>query len=148
MWWKSAPTAAREGNDDGVKLKNCTACFLVKYCSVDCQKIHRKKHKKACRERTAEIKDEELFSQGHERFHICPISLLPIPFPVEDHARMRICCMKKVCAGCYLAVIKGGLIEACPFCRTPLPTRFDELMKKWSRRGWLQEGIRHLDDAY
>ena len=23
---------------DAVKLKNCTACLLVKYCGVDCQK--------------------------------------------------------------------------------------------------------------
>ncbi|EJK77124.1 hypothetical protein THAOC_01065 [Thalassiosira oceanica] len=56
----------KEGNDT-VKLKNCTACFLVKYCSVDCQKIHRKQHKKACKERAAELKDEKLYGQGHEK---------------------------------------------------------------------------------
>ncbi|EJK65349.1 hypothetical protein THAOC_13799, partial [Thalassiosira oceanica] len=38
----------REGGD-GVKLKNCTACLLVKYCGVDCQKAHRKQHKKLCK---------------------------------------------------------------------------------------------------
>ena len=50
-----------------VKLKKCTACRLVKYCSVDCQKIHRKQHKKACKQRAAELRDEQLYSQGHER---------------------------------------------------------------------------------
>ena len=39
---------------DIVKLKNCTACRLVKYCGVDCQKTHRKQHKKACKQRAAE----------------------------------------------------------------------------------------------
>ena len=50
-----------------VKLKNCTACRLVKYCGVDCQKVHRKQHKKACKQRAAELKDEQLYSQGHVR---------------------------------------------------------------------------------
>ena len=39
---------------DGNKLKNCTACYLVKYCSVDCQKAHRKIHKTVCLEKAAE----------------------------------------------------------------------------------------------
>ena len=25
----------RAGDDEGVELKNCTACLLVKYCSVE-----------------------------------------------------------------------------------------------------------------
>ncbi|EJK77368.1 hypothetical protein THAOC_00802, partial [Thalassiosira oceanica] len=45
---------------DAVKLKNCNACRLVKYCGVDCQRAHRKKHKKACKKRAAELKDEQL----------------------------------------------------------------------------------------
>jgi len=50
-----------------VKLKDCTACRLVKYCGVDCQRAHRKKHKKICKQRAAELKDEQMYSQGHER---------------------------------------------------------------------------------
>ena len=46
---------------DTVKLKNCTACRLVKYCGVDCQKAHRKQHKKACKQRAAELEDEQLY---------------------------------------------------------------------------------------
>ena len=56
----------QEGGD-GVKLKNCTACLLVKYCGVECQKAHRKQHKKACKKRAAELEDERLYGQGHER---------------------------------------------------------------------------------
>ena len=63
---------------------------------------------------------------------------------------MRTCCMKKVCAGCYLAAIKGGLGEACPFCRTPPPTEFEELLEMVQKRVATRdpEGIRHLGDAY
>ncbi|EJK53134.1 hypothetical protein THAOC_27487 [Thalassiosira oceanica] len=48
------------GGEGGVKLKDCTACRLVKYCGVDCQRAHRKRHKRACKQRAAEIKDEQL----------------------------------------------------------------------------------------
>ncbi|EJK54409.1 hypothetical protein THAOC_25967, partial [Thalassiosira oceanica] len=71
---------------DTVKLKNCNACRLVKYCGVDCQRAHRKQHKKACKQRAAELKDEELYSQGHERPEgdFCPICTLPIPLPMTQ----------------------------------------------------------------
>jgi hypothetical protein len=42
-----------QGN--GTKLKICTACKLMKYCSVECQKNHWKHHKKACKKREAEM---------------------------------------------------------------------------------------------
>ncbi|EJK74958.1 hypothetical protein THAOC_03335 [Thalassiosira oceanica] len=47
----AADVYANCGQEDGVKLKNCTACLL---------------HKKACKERAAELKDEKLCGQGHE----------------------------------------------------------------------------------
>ncbi|EJK76424.1 hypothetical protein THAOC_01812 [Thalassiosira oceanica] len=41
---------------------NFTACLpsrqVVKYCGADCQRAHRKLHKKVCKQRTAELKDE------------------------------------------------------------------------------------------
>ena len=43
-------------------MKTCTACRLVKYCGVDCQKAHRGQHKKACKQRAAELKDQRLHS--------------------------------------------------------------------------------------
>jgi len=108
---------------DTVKLKNCTACLLVKYCGVDCQKNHRKQHKKACKERAAELVDERLYSQGHERQEgdFCPICTLPVPSPISKNARFKACCMKMVCVGCVLASGKRGMNEVCAFCRTPKP---------------------------
>ena len=81
---------------DTVKLRNCTACRLVKYCGVVCQKAHRKQHKKACKQRVAELKDDQLYSQGHKRPErdFCPICTLPIPLPMGNHSFFKWCCMK------------------------------------------------------
>src|SRR6056300_838175 len=64
---------------DDVKLMKC-ACNLVKYCSVECQKNHRPQHKKTCKKRLAELRDDRLFRQPDES-HLgeCPICCLPMP---------------------------------------------------------------------
>ncbi|KAK1741605.1 zf-MYND and TPR domain-containing protein [Skeletonema marinoi] len=56
-----ASCGVAEGDD--IKLKNCTACHLVKYCGVKCQKEHRPQHKRECKKRAAELHDEILFKQ-------------------------------------------------------------------------------------
>ena len=86
---------------DTVKLKKCTACHLVKYCGVDCQRAHRKQHKRACKKREEELKDEQLYSQGHERPEgdFCPICTLPIPLPMHEHSVFTYCCIKRICNG-------------------------------------------------
>ena len=116
---------------DGVKLRNCTACLLVKYCGVGCQRAHRKQHKKACKKRAAELKDERLYGLGHERPEgdFCPICTLPIPLPMDDHSAINVCCMKKVCDGCNVAADERGMGDNCPFCRTPLPSKDDDASK-------------------
>ena len=72
-------------SSDTVKLKDCTACRLVKYCGLDCQKAHRKQLKKACKQRAVELKDVQLYSQGLEKpeSDFCPICTLPIPLPIS-----------------------------------------------------------------
>ena len=111
-----------KSGSDTAKLKNCTACRLVKYCGVDCQRAHRKQHKKACKQRAAELKDEQLYNQGHERPEgdFCPICTLPIPLSTEEHSTFNVCCMKRICHGCFVAARKRGMLD-CPFCRTPYP---------------------------
>ena len=105
-------------SSDAVKLKDCTACRLVKYCGVDCQKAHRKQHKGACKERAAELKDERLYGQGHERPEgdFCPLCTLAIPLPMGGHSGFYSCCTKRVCLGCVYAAKKRGM-DDCPFCR-------------------------------
>ena len=115
---------------DVVKLKNCTACRLVKYCGVDCQKAHRKQHKRACKQRAAELKDEELYNQGLERPEgdFCPICTVPIPLPVDDHSTFNVCCMEKICHGCNIAAQNRGMAD-CAFCRTAYPDNDADSLK-------------------
>ncbi len=111
---------------DDVKLKKC-ACKLVKYCSVDCQKNHRSKHKKACKKRMAELRDDKLFTQPGESFlGECPICCLPLPLELDmSKSRLNSCCCKLICMGCSYANKKReweqGLEHKCPYCREPLP---------------------------
>ena len=133
------------GGDDNVTLKNCTACYLVKYCSVNCQRNDRAKHKRACKKRAAELnlisvmksnaaadeageicasrdeRDKLLFKQP-ESSHLgeCPICLLPLPIG-EWSAAYHPCCSKMICNGCIYAGKGKSLGEKCPFCRTTLP---------------------------
>jgi tetratricopeptide (TPR) repeat protein len=110
---------------DNIKLKICTACKLVKYCSAACQKNHRPQHNKACKKRMAEIRDDRLFTQPDES-HLgeCPICCLPLPLD-ENKWRINSCCSQCICIGCEHAnkerEIEQGLELKCPYCREPMP---------------------------
>ena len=117
------------GGDDFV-LKNCTACYLAKYCSVKCQKEHRPKHKKECKRRAAELRDELLFKQP-ESSHLgdCPICCLPLSLDVQKSTLMS-CCSTMICQGCSLAdnirELQRNFEHKCPFCRHILPRGAEE----------------------
>ena len=119
---RCANCGAAEGDD--IKLKTCTACKSVRYCGIKCQKKHRPKHKKACKERAAELRDEILFRQP-ESTHLgdCPICFLPLPLDRNQFVYMQ-CCSQTVCEGCnhanQLRESSGRLENKCPFCRAPL----------------------------
>ena len=133
MFCASCGTA--EGDD--IKLKKC-ACHLVKYCSVKCQKDHRPKHKKECKKRTAELRDEILFKQP-EGSHLgdCPICLLPLPID-PSKSGFYTCCSKHVCDGCNIANKKREderrLQHECPFCRSALHKTQDEKKERLMKR--------------
>ena len=123
-------SCGKAGVDDVKKLKRCTACKLVRYCSVDCQRNHRPQHKKACKKRAAEIHDELLFKQPESTcFGDCPICLIPQPLDLTKF-RMHTCCSKLICKGCSHANKKRekeqGLEPSCPFCRKPMAETDEE----------------------
>ncbi len=125
------------GGDD-IKLKKCTACYLVRYCSVKCQKDHRPKHKKECKKRAAELQDEILFKEPESScYGDCPICCLPMPIDPENNTLMS-CCSKRICAGCNNAnqkrEIEGRLQQKCPFCRKTLPKTEEEINGRWMKR--------------
>ena len=124
---------------DDVQLKKCGGCELVKYCSVDCQKNHRPKHKKACKQRAAEIRDDELFAQPDVScYGECPICCLPLPLD-KSKSSMNTCCCKLICLGCDWANKKredeaGQDHHKCPFCREPLPKTREEAHSNYMKR--------------
>ena len=124
------------GGDD-IKLKKC-ACKLVKYCGVKCQKDHRPKHKKECKKRVAELRDELLFKQPESNcFGDCPICCLPVPADIEKIALMT-CCGKIICDSCSIAnkhrEDERRLQHTCAFCRTALPETDEEINELLMRR--------------
>ena len=125
------------GGDD-ITLKKCTACYLVRYCSVKCQREHRPKHKRECKKRAAELHDELLFKQP-ESSHMgdCPICCLPLPI-VTNECCSYACCSKFVCKGCAYAnaqrEFEGNLQRKCPFCRKALPNSNEESDKRSMKR--------------
>ena len=130
-----ASCGIKEGGDNNIKLKTCTACKLVKYCSVECQRKHRSRHKKACKKRAAELRDELLFKQP-ECTHLgdCPICFVPIPYEKDEDGSLSsvtysLCCSKSICDGCLRESRMQGLDEKCPFCRTPFPETDAEAKK-------------------
>ena len=122
---------------DDVKLKKCT-CNLVKYCTVDCQKNHRSRHKKACKKRLAELHDKQLFTQpDSSHWGECPICCLPMPVNPKKHTMMA-CCSKYICKGCSYAnkmrEFEAGLEQRCAFCREPVPESDEECIKQAMER--------------
>ena len=112
---------------EGVNLKSCNACHMVKYCNRDCQISHRKQHKKACKKRAAELYDEQLFKEVEPEE--CPICLLPLPHRAGQ-TTMESCCGKRICNGCIYAMDMSEGKDLCAFCRTPPAMSREEHMKR------------------
>ena len=92
---------------------------------MKCQKDHRPQHKKECKKRAAELKDELLFKQPESSYlGDCPICCLPLPLD-NKKSTLYPCCSKVICNGCQHANRKrefeGRLQQRCPFCRKAAP---------------------------
>ncbi|EJK74454.1 hypothetical protein THAOC_03866, partial [Thalassiosira oceanica] len=94
---------------------------------------------------------ERLLVEGHERAEgdRCPICFLSIGLPMDKHAKMNVCCMKRVCNGCSVAARQRGL-RGCPFCRTPTPgddaSSLAMIQKRANKRD--ADAIFHLGQCY
>ena len=66
------------GEEGGVSLKTCKECMTIKYCGATCQRKHWPKHKKDCKIRAVELRDEALFKDPPAK-EDCPICFLPMP---------------------------------------------------------------------
>ena len=126
-------------NDDGIKLKTCSGCKLVKYCGTKCQREHRPKHKLACKKRAAELRDELLLKKP-ESTHLgdCPICFIPLPLDRESKCMLMSCCSKLICKACCYTnrnrEMDDGVQHKCPFCRNPEPKHQAEADQNRMRR--------------
>eukprot|EP00984_Skeletonema_dohrnii_P025516 scaffold14691_cov152-Skeletonema_dohrnii-CCMP3373.AAC.8 len=123
---------------DDIKLKTCTACKSVRYCSIKCQKEHRPQHKRACKKRAAELHDEILFKQPESSNEgDCPICCLPMSLDPTKSTMMS-CCSKIICNGCIysndIRIYQESLEPTCPFCRHPQPESEEEDEKNIMKR--------------
>jgi len=132
--------------DNGMQLKSCAACKMVKYCSRECQISHRPQHKRECKKRAAELhnqtqrdireigrimkstsesnNDESLFKLPPKN-EDCPICFLTIPSLWTGHI-FQACCGKVICKGCIHAMFMASNADLCPFCRAPSGDEFVE----------------------
>ena len=119
-----------KGEECSGDLKSCTACMMVKYCSRDCQIAHRPQHKKMCKKRAAELRDEKLFKQPPPAEE-CPICMLPLPLDAYQVV-YQVCCGKDICYGCIYAMHEtgGNNMKLCPFCKTPPPRSNEEEVER------------------
>ena len=138
---------------DGISLKTCKSCKLVKYCNAMCQRNHWPTHKKPCKHRASELHDEALFKDPPSK-EDCPICFLPMPMrllccvslpdatlssvPIHDFAKANKemdgkatetyypCCGKKICQGCLYSFCMSGNEGKCPFCNTNRGSKTEE----------------------
>ena len=122
---------------DDIKLKNCDACDLVRYCSDKCHEDHRPNHEAICKKRAAELRDEILFRQP-ESSHLGDCRICFLPQPLDERKSVSYsCCSKLVCKGCTTAHMMRQLDEGspngCPFCRQ-LYAKSDEESERQNKK--------------
>ena len=128
-----------DGGEGGLfKLKNCTACRLVKYCGVECQRAHRKQHKEACKQQVAELQGERLHSASVSTgtqdiiaammiYGACERELPESAYSREQRGRRQSIgrCEECVAGGNQLVLMRQGRTRSeeddCPICSLPLP---------------------------
>jgi len=127
--------ACGDSDDGGGSLKACTGCNLVEYCNRTCQAAHWSAHKKACKERAAELFDEKLFKQPPPN-EDCPICYLRLPI-VLVQCMYQTCCGKILCRGCVHAhSVAAADTERfkCVFCRSVATSSEEVLIEKMKKR--------------
>ena len=135
--------------------------MLVKYCDATCQKNHWPKHKKQCKLRAAELRNEAMFKDLPPK-EDCPICFLPMPIllitcvslppatissvPIYDYAienealevevmeKYYTCCGKSICAGCDYSFDQSGNEDKCPFCNADQDKTEEERVEEIMKR--------------
>ena len=135
--------------------------MLVKYCGAKCQRNHWPTHKKDCKRRAAQLRDEALFKDPPPKEE-CPICFLPMPLrmiccislppatissaPIYDYAianeelakkateQYYPCCGKSICRGCVHSLDQSGNEDKCPFCNSERDKTEEERVQEIMKR--------------
>ena len=157
----SCADCGKEEGEGDARLKVCKACMSVKYCNAVCQKKHWSTHKKQCKLRAAELRDEALFKDPPPKEE-CPICFLPMPklliscvslpdatissVPISDFAiahveladkdmeQYFVCCGKSLCKGCDYSFAQSEINNKCPFCNSERYKTAQEHVEEIRRR--------------
>jgi len=145
----TAHCCAECGVAGGVSLKVCKACMRVKYCGATCQKNHWATHKKQCKLRATELRDEALFKDPPPK-EDCPICFVPMPakliscislppatrssVPIYDFAKANTELAKEnmeqyfpfICRGCMYSFNQTDNDDKCPFCNSDCGGKSEE----------------------
>jgi len=132
--------ACGNSDDGGGSLKACTGCNLVEYCNRTCQAAHWPAHKKACKERAAELFDEKLFDEKLFKQPPpngdCPICYLRLPIDIRQ-GKYQSCCGKMLCCGCvhaHTVATSDTEKEKCVFCRNEAISSDEEDIERLKKR--------------
>lgn len=149
---EATETTCAECRADRDGLRRC--CGSTYYCNVQCQKAHRKVHKRQCEKKplksSGSKKDESAAtSSGGDEFDSfadesdididafefpprseCPICMLPLPLD-KQHRTHMLCCGKRLCRACIEEAFRtaanfGGDAGNCAFCRQMPPKTEEE----------------------
>ena len=99
---------------DGKPLQDCGGCRSIKYCSRECQLVHRKEHKVDCNilkyEKMAYKRwcldqdvEDGLYDLREDTREECPICMIGIPEPESELSLgldITHCCFQSICQSC------------------------------------------------
>ena len=130
-------------------MKTCGACETeLPKESFSGKQWRLRKSLRRCSECVAAGNELVLFTKGRERSvdDECPICSRLLPLK-NNQSMLYTCCMETVCIGCAL---KHGMIENCPFCRTPLTLDDEAQIARIQKRVKANDpvAIHHLGICY
>lgn len=108
---------------DGIKLKKCSRCKSVSYCSKACQLKHWNNggHKRFCippKERNPEKFQQEADSDIQDK---CPICMDKVLTELSEREAHSLPCSHRFHTKCIITHHKLSSSHQCPVCRAPLP---------------------------
>ena len=105
-----------------IKLKRCSRCKTVSYCSKECQKLHWVKggHREFCVPPQERVPDYDSAETETPNKSICLICRLEVSHAAENEL-WTLPCVHTYHAKCIISLARYAKSKVCPACRAPLP---------------------------